>query len=332
MVAAFVRVHTGAGSVLPPQRPSPLLASSWVLVQWQRTPAVSRAPCPPSGIAGSIRSGPPLRPLLSHAAGVAPALLHLHLLRPPPSGRCSPSSPARDLHQGRPRLRHPQRLTRPRRRRRGHLPAATPAVAISADRILAARQASGRAPRSSCSPSFTPPSSIIPTLIVSGFAWTSAMSTLNVSVQLARPRLGSRARALGNLPHDLPGWPRARFPSSGGSIAERTSTPVCPSPCPAPASCSPCPWCIASVSCRAPLPDLRPLRLDPSPHPSSPPAPAGTADPLEGPPSASPSTTASTPPHYTQFTRAIHELRSVRPPRWRPSAGASSAMPRIPNT
>ena len=45
---------------------------------------------------------------------------------------------------------------------------------------------------------------IIPTLIVSGSAWTSTMSSINTSVQLAAPPLGHRSRPR-HLSYDLPG-------------------------------------------------------------------------------------------------------------------------------
>ena len=65
---------------------------------------------------------------------------------------------------------------------------------------------------------------IIAALILSGAAWTSTMSTINVSVQLAVPAW-VQARALGTYMMTFQGG-MALGAVLWGAIAERTSTPI----------------------------------------------------------------------------------------------------------
>src|SRR6185437_14201416 len=191
MVAAFQRVATGAGSVFLLNAIS-YAAVIWVLVNWKRTP-LFKSVLPSERIAGSIRSGlryvryaPDVRASLFRAFtftfffSAIWALLAVVALR--------------DLHQG--ALAYGilngslgvgaliAATLLPRTRR-----------IFSADRIIALSTA--YVVVSLLILAFVHrPSVIIPSLVLSGFVWTSTMSTLNTSVQLAVPAW-VKARALG---------------------------------------------------------------------------------------------------------------------------------------
>jgi hypothetical protein len=147
------------------------------------------------------------------------------------------------------------------------------------------------------------PSIIIASLVFSGFAWTSTMSTINVSVQLAVPAW-VQARALGTYLMTFQGG-MALGSVLWGAIAERTSTPIALTS----AACGlliTFPFARRFHILQGPLPDH-------TPHKAKHPAPqlAPDSEPTDGPVRVSiyyriPAE------NYAQFTQAIHQLRGVR--------------------
>ena len=153
------------------------------------------------------------------------------------------------------------------------------------------------------------PAIIIPTLIVAGAAWTSAMSTLNVSVQLSVPSW-VQARALGTYLMVFQGG-MALGSITWGYVAEHSSTPKAL----AAAACGllvTLPIVYRFHILQGPIPDH-------TPHQWKRPAPSLVALPdhdYEDPSLAGPvriSVEFVIPlENYAEFTRAIHELRGVR--------------------
>jgi MFS family permease len=144
---------------------------------------------------------------------------------------------------------------------------------------------------------------IIPMLIAGGFAWTSAMSTLNLAVQVSVPAW-VQARALGAYQMIFAGG-MALGGVIWGFIAEHVSTPkslMC-----------------ASVGLALTLPlslrfhVLRGVQPDLSPHRHPLPAPklASEREDNEGPVRVSIDYSID-PRDYAAFTQAIHRLRDVR--------------------
>jgi MFS family permease len=144
---------------------------------------------------------------------------------------------------------------------------------------------------------------IIPMLIAGGFAWTSAMSTLNLAVQVSVPAW-VQARALGAYQMIFAGG-MALGSVIWGFIAEHVSTPrslMC-----------------ASVGLALTLPlslrfhVLRGVQPDLSPHLHPLPAPklASEREDNEGPVRVSIDYSID-PRDYAAFTKAIHQLRDVR--------------------
>jgi MFS family permease len=144
---------------------------------------------------------------------------------------------------------------------------------------------------------------IIPMLIAGGFAWTSAMSTLNLAVQVSVPAW-VQARALGAYQMIFAGG-MALGGVIWGFIAEHASTPralIC-----------------ASVGLALTLPlslrfhVLRGVQPDLSPHRHPLPAPklASEREDHEGPVRVSIEYSID-PRDYAAFTKAIHQLRDVR--------------------
>jgi MFS family permease len=144
---------------------------------------------------------------------------------------------------------------------------------------------------------------IIPMLIAGGFAWTSAMSTLNLAVQVSVPAW-VQARALGAYQMIFAGG-MALGGVIWGFIAEHASTPkslMC-----------------ASVGLALTLPlslrfhVLRGVQPDLSPHRYSLPAPklASEREDSDGPVRVSIDYSID-PRDYAAFTKAIHQLRDVR--------------------
>jgi MFS family permease len=144
---------------------------------------------------------------------------------------------------------------------------------------------------------------IIPMLIAGGFAWTSAMSTLNLAVQVSVPAW-VQARALGAYQMIFAGG-MALGGVIWGFIAEHVSTPkslMC-----------------ASVGLALTLPlslrfhVLRGVQPDLSPHlhPLPPPKLSSEREGDEGPVRVSIDYSID-PTDYAAFTQAIHQLRDVR--------------------
>ena len=302
LVAAFVRVHTGAGSVFLLNALS-FAGVIWVLYQWKRTPLFKSA-LPAERIAGSIRSG--LR-YVRHSPTLQASLLRSFNFTFFVAAIWSLLAlvARRDLHQGAlgygilngslgtgaviaatilPRLRH----------------------RFSADRIIAVSTIYQSVTLLLLALVHTP-FVIVPTLILSGFAWTSAMSTLNVSVQLAVPAW-VQARALGTYMMTFQGG-LALGSIVWGFIAERTSTPIALASAGAGLLVS-LPLAYRFHILQGPLPDLSPFAPT-RPVPLLAATPAGNPDPLEGPVRISIEYRIDA-ANYTQFTHAIHELRGVR--------------------
>ncbi len=302
LVAAFVSVHTGAGTVFLLNALS-FAGVIWVLYQWKRTPLFKSA-LPAERIAGSIRSGlryvryaPTLQSSLLravHFTFFVSAIWSLLAL-----------VARRDLHQGALGygvLNGSLGL--------GAVVAATQMPRIrrlfTADRMIAIASAWQGVTLLLLAFVHTP-LVIVPVLVVSGFAWTATMSTLNVSVQLAVPAW-VQARALGTYLMTFQGG-LALGSILWGFLAERTSTST------ALAASGTCllvslPLVYRFHILQGPLPDLTPQRLTrPAPEPV--PTPAGAPDPLEGPVRISVEYRIPI-ANYTTFTHAIHALRGVR--------------------
>jgi predicted MFS family arabinose efflux permease len=298
MVAAFKTAHKGAGSVFALNAIS-FAGVIWVLVNWKRVPLFKSA-LPSERIAGSIRSGlryvryaPDLQaslvrafvfPFFISAIWSLLAVVAKRDLKQGPLGYGILNGSlglgavivATMLHRIRQRFSADQILT------------ATTLYNVVALLILAFVRS---------------PAVIIPALVVSGAAWTSTMSTLNVSVQLAVPTW-VQARALGTYLMTFQGG-LALGSILWGAIAERGSTPM-------------------ALTCAAggllvTLPVVRRFRIlygplpDHTPHQFKNPAPqlAPDTEPTDGPVRISVEYRIPE-ENYAEFTRAIHQLRGVR--------------------
>ena len=323
MVAAYrAHVDTGAASVFALNAVS-FAGVIWVLVNWKRTPLFKSA-LPSERIAASIRSGlryvrysPPLQASLLRAFTFTFFVSAIWSLLAVVA--------ARDMHQG--ALGYgilngslgigaviaATQLPKVRRR-------------FSADRIIAASTL--YVAFSLLVMAFIPnPWIIIPVLILSGSAWTSTMSTINTSVQLAAPAWIT-ARALGTYMMTFQGG-LALGSVLWGFIAEHSKTSyalaasaagllltlplvyrfhILQGPVPdhtpyqwkRPAPTLVSPW-------GAPGPDSR--TWDPT-HPTHPQI-LENPDFHEGPVRVSVEYRIP-PERYAEFTHAIHELRGVR--------------------
>ncbi len=144
---------------------------------------------------------------------------------------------------------------------------------------------------------------IIPMLIAGGFAWTSAMSTLNLAVQVSVPAW-VQARALGAYQMIFAGG-MALGGVIWGYIAEHVSTSKSLM-CAAVGLAVTLPWSLRFHVLRGVQPDF-------SPHGYALPAPklATERDDSEGPVRVSIEYQID-PKDYAAFTKAIHQLRDVR--------------------
>jgi MFS family permease len=298
MVAGFQRVHTGAGSVFALNALS-FAGVIWVLVNWKRIPLFKSA-LPAERIEGSIRSG--LR-YVRYAPDLQASLVRAFIFTFFISAIWSLLAVVarRDLKQG--PLGYgilngslgvgavigATILHRVRQR-------------FSADQILAAASlynvgvllvlAFVRSPLL-----------IIVTLIFSGFAWTSTMSTINVSVQLAVPAW-VQARALGTYMMVFQGG-MALGSILWGTIAEHSSTPIA--------------LTVSACGLLVTLPFARRFRIlqgpvpDHTPFPARRPAPELAVDTefTNGPVRISIEYRIPA-ENYAEFTHAIHQLRGVR--------------------
>ncbi len=298
MVAAFQRVHTGAGSVFALNAVS-FAGVIWVLVNWKRIPLFKSA-LPSERIAASIRSG--LR-YVRYAPDLQASLVRAFVFTFFISAIWSLLAVVarRDLKQG-PlgygilngslgvgALIAATTLHRVRQR-------------FTADQILAASTLYNVAVLLVMA-FVRSPYLLIAALVLSGAAWTSTMSTINTSVQLAAPAW-VQARALGTYMMTFQGG-MALGSILWGAIAERTSTPIALTT----AACGlliTFPFVRRFHILQGPVPDH-------TPHQFKNPAPqlASDTEVTDGPvrisieyriPAA----------NYAEFTQAIHRLRGVR--------------------
>ena len=155
------------------------------------------------------------------------------------------------------------------------------------------------------------PAIVIATLIVSGFCWTSAMASLNTSVQISVPAW-VQARALGTYLMTFQGG-LALGSVLWGFVAERTSTPVA--------------LISAGVGLAATFPIVSRFHVlrrgvpDTTPRSSSRPVPELLPFPESGDESTDPALAGPVRisvhyripvENYAEFTRVIHQLRGVR--------------------
>jgi MFS family permease len=303
MVAAFANVHQGAGSVFALNSLS-FAGVIWVLVNWKRTPLFKSA-LPSERIAGSIRGGlryvrysPMLQASLIRAftycffVSAIWSLLAVVAKRDLKQGALGYGILNGSLGVG--AVIAATQLPKIRRR-------------FSADTILLA---------ATLYQAFTLailalvplPWVIIPVLVVSGSAWTSTMSSINTSVQLAVPPWIT-ARALGTYLMTFQGG-MALGAVLWGSVAEHFHTPIALG--------------AAAIGLLVTLPLVHRFRilqgpqLDFSPYQFKRPAPelvgigeTGEADPTEGPVRISIEYRIPI-ECYAEFTHAIHELKGVR--------------------
>jgi MFS family permease len=297
MVAGFKSAHTGAGSVFFLNALS-FAGVIWVLVNWKRIPLFKSA-LPSERIAGSIRSGlryvryaPDLQASLVRAFIFTFFISAIWSLLAVVARRALKQGPlgygilngslglgaviaATSLHRVRKRFSADQIL------------ATSTLYNVCVLLVLAFVRS---------------PSIIIAALIFSGFAWTSTMSTINVSVQLAVPAW-VQARALGTYLMTFQGG-MALGSILWGYVAEHTSTRIA----------------LTSAACGLLItfPFARRFHILQGPTPDHTPykwkgiAPElADTEPTDGPvrisidyciPSA----------NYAEFTNAIHKLRGVR--------------------
>jgi MFS family permease len=305
MVAAFKNNDTGSAYVFLLNSLS-FAGVIWVLVNWKRVPLFKSA-LPSERVAGSIRSG--LR-YVRYAPNLQASLVRTFTFPFFVSAIWSLLAVVarQDLNQGAlgygilngslglgavlaattlPRVRH--RLTSD-----GILTIATLYDVLTL-LILARIHA---------------PVVIIPTLILSGYVWTSAMSTLNVSVQLAVPAW-VQARALGTYLMTFQGG-MALGSILWGTIAEHTSTSIALAASGAGLLLT-LPIVYRFKILQGPIPDFTPYTYKrPAPTLINFPDSDDNADPnLAGPVRVSIEYHIPE-ENYAEFTRAIHEMRGVR--------------------
>ena len=298
MVAAFQRVHTGAGAVFFLNALS-FAGVIWVLVNWKRVP-LFKSTLPSERVAASIRSG--LR-YVRYAPDLQSSLVRTFTFTFFISAIWSLLAVVarRDLHQGAigygilngalgvGALIGATTLSRIRRR-------------FSADRIIATATLYNVITLLVLA-FIHVPAVIIVILVFSGFAWTSTMSTLNVSVQLSVPAW-VQARALGTYLMTFQGG-MALGSVLWGSIAEHSSTPIA--------------LTTAACGLAFTLPIVRRFHIlqgpipDHTPHKFRRPAPqlAPDTEPTEGPVRISIDYRVRV-ENYAEFTLLIHQLRGVR--------------------
>jgi MFS family permease len=298
MVAGFQRVYTGAGSVFALNALS-FAGVIWVLVNWKRIPLFKSA-LPSERVAASIRSG--LR-YVRYAPDLQSSLVRAFIYTFFISAIWSLLAVVakRDLKQG-PLgygiLNGSLGL--------GAVVAATTLHRIrqrfSADQILAASTLYNVVVLLVLA-FVRSPSIIIATLVFSGAAWTSTMSTINVSVQLSVPAW-VQARALGTYMMTFQGG--MVFGSIlWGAIAERTSTPIALATA-AGGLLLTFPFARRYHILQGPLPDYTPHQFR---HPA--PQLAFETEPTDGPVRISIEYCVPA-ENYAEFTLAIHQLRRVR--------------------
>lgn len=297
MVAGFKGVHTGSGAVFALNALS-FAGVIWVLVNWKRIPLFKSA-LPSERIAGSIRSGlryvryaPDLQASLVRAFVFTFFISAIWSLLAVVAKRDLKQGPlgygilngslgvgalvaATTLHRVRQRFTADQIL------------AASTLYNVGVLLVLAFVRS---------------PAIIIAALLLSGAAWTSTMSTINVSVQLAVPAW-VQARALGTYMMTFQGG-MALGSILWGAVAERTSTPIALTT----AACGlliTFPFARRFHILQGPVPDH-------TPHQFKKPAPQlADAEVTDGPVRISVEYRIPA-ANYEEFTQAIHELRGVR--------------------
>ena len=298
MVAGFKGVHTGSGAVFALNALS-FAGVIWVLVNWKRIPLFKSA-LPSERIAGSIRSG--LR-YVRYAPDLQASLVRAFVFTFFISAIWSLLAVVakRDLKQG-PLgygiLNGSLGV--------GALVAATTLHRVrqrfTADQILAVSTLYNVAVLLILA-FVRNPAIIITALLLSGAAWTSTMSTINVSVQLAVPDW-VQARALGTYMMTFQGG-MALGAVLWGAIAERTSTPIALTT----AACGllvTFPFARRYRILQGPVPDHTPHQFKkPAPQPSP------ETEPTDGPVRISVEYRVPA-ENYAEFTQAIHQLRGVR--------------------
>jgi MFS family permease len=307
MVAAFQRIDTGAGSVFLLNAVS-YAAVIWVLVNWKRIP-LFKSTLPSERIAASIRSGlryvrysPELRSCLVHtftftfflsAIWALLAVVASHVLH---QGALGYGILNGSLGLG--ALVGATALPRVRRR-------------FSADQIIAVSSLYNVVTLLILAFAHVP-ALIIVALILSGFAWTSTLSTLNTSVQLAVPAW-VQARALGTYLMTFQGG-MALGSVLWGALAEHISTPLSLTIAAAGLLIT-FPFTRRFHILQGPIPDHTPYALK-RPPPQLIPFPTVDSGPADDLNSAGPvriSVDYHIPAeNYAEFTHAIHELRAVR--------------------
>jgi MFS family permease len=298
MVAGFQRVYTGAGSVFALNALS-FAGVIWVLVNWKRIPLFKSA-LPSERVAASIQSG--LR-YVRYAPDLQSSLIRAFIYTFFISAIWSLLAVVakRDLKQG--PLGYGIL--------NGSLGVGAVAAAMtlhrirqrfSADQILAASTLYNVVVLLVLA-FVRSPSIIIAALLFSGAAWTSSMSTFNVSVQLSVPAW-VQARALGTYMMTFQGG--MVFGSIlWGAIAERTSTPIALATA-AGGLLLTFPFARRYHILQGPLPDYTPHQFR---HPA--PQLAFETEPTDGPVRISIDYCVPA-ENYAEFTLAIHQLRRVR--------------------
>jgi len=298
MVGAFVMADKGAGSVFLLNSLS-FVGVIWVLYRWKRTPLFKSA-LPAERLVGSMRSG--LR-YMWHAPALRTTLIRSFLFTFFASAVWALLAVVakRDLHQGAMgygilngslglgAVMGATLLPRMRR-------------TISADLMISV--ATGVFAGALAIMAFVHmPALVILSLICAGFAWTSTMSTFNVSVQLSVPAW-VKARALGTYQMVFQGG-MALGSVLWGVIAEHASTPIALG-CAGGGLLLSLPFALRLHILRGELPDL-------SPYVFKRPAPAVDFENDEdaGPVRVTVEYRVRV-EDYAAFTAAIHKLRAVR--------------------
>ncbi len=307
LVAAFQRVYTGAGSVFLLNALS-FAGVIWVLLNWKRIPLFKSA-LPSERIAGSILTG--LR-YVRYAPELQASLARVFTFTFFVSAIWSLLAVVakKDLAQG--ALGYGilngslgagaviAATTMPHLRRR-----------FTADQIIAASTFYDVVTLLILAFAHYP-AVIIPALLVSGFAWTSTMSTISTSVQLAVPAW-VQARSLGTYQMTFQGG-LALGSILWGYIAEHTSTTIS--------------LTVAAIGFALTYPLTRSFHILKGPAPDHTPFPARRPPPEPAPfPEGDPQL-ADDPIHagpvrisihyripaenYAEFTHHIHQLRNVR--------------------
>ena len=303
MVAAFKSANTGSAYVFLLNAIS-FAGVIWVLVNWKRTPLFKSA-LPSERIAGSIRSGlryirysPPLQAsllrvfLFTFFVSAVWSLLALVAKQDLKQGALGYGILNGALGIG--ALIGASTLPRIRRLVPADTIIATATLIYVVTLLILAF--------------IKTPAIVIGTLVVAGYAWTSTMSTLNVSVQLSVPAW-VQARALGAYLMTFQGG-LALGSILWGFLAEHTSTPKALIAAAIGLALS-LPIALRFHIMRGAVPDLTPYQWK-----NPPPALAhfdGLPDeePTSGPVRISIEYTIPI-SHYAEFTRAIHKLRDIR--------------------